>query len=91
VNRDKYLPKVRETAQATLASENWCSFAEEVCEWMVEQFGKDALPDIEKYLSWHDNSYCTTRVMTNTLAAFGRGGLEQCKSATLAECTADPD
>ncbi len=71
VNRDKYHADTRQVGQAILSSANWAGNAEPVCQWMLEQYQHEALPDIALYLRWHENRYVTEPVLNLVVHALG--------------------
>ena len=71
VNRDKYHADTRQVGRAILSSANWAGNAEPVCQWMLEQYQLEALPDIALYLRWHENRYVTEPVLHLVVQALG--------------------
>ena len=70
VDRDKYQAETRKAGQAMLASDNWAGNAEDICQWLIEQYREGALEDIAAYLRHHKNLYVSEPVLRNTIDAF---------------------
>ncbi len=67
-----YRNETRTLARTILEDENWAGNGEQVCGWLVEQFGKDALGEVGDYLARHANSHCTEPTLRNLVESLGR-------------------
>jgi HEAT repeat protein len=73
----KYLTEALQAARASLAGSNWSNPHTHVCEWMVDKFGVQVIPEISSYIHRSNNindyakqhmiSYCASRLGKDAL------------------------
>ena len=79
----KYQAETRQIGETILEDAKNRGDDREVCRWLVEQFGKEALEKISRFLGSNDRGYYAEPILQDTVAALG----ENARQAVVAALT----